>query len=150
MSAWIVSKTHIDALVHAGIDAEMVRPDEADEFGRMLWRENLASVAHRYPYDKDGERPGPISFRDADVDTYTFEYLDGGPGASRKAPGVVYMAAACYDYQTCKHPEYDGSKAELFARALCKLTEDIRHDGGPWGVADRSAFLAITASESEH
>lgn len=139
MSAWIVSKTHIDALVHAGIDAEMIRPEEADEFGRMLWRECLTSVAYRHPNDGDGERPGPIDFRDHMVDDYTFEYLDGGPGASLKAPGVVHSAAGCYDYQSCEHPQYRGSKAEMFVEALATLTAGKGQ--GPWGIDSRDAFI---------
>lgn len=71
MSAWIVSKTHIDYLVTALIRAELTdkSPDEA---GRMLWRECLASVAWRYPNDGDGGRPGPVGFHDSEVDTYTW------------------------------------------------------------------------------
>lgn len=144
MSAWIVSKTHIDALVHAGIDAELIRPEEADEFGRMLWRENLASVAFRYPYDKgNGDRPGPVSFRDHHVDEYTFEPLDGGLGASRKAPAVVRQAAGCYDYQSCEHDGYQGSKAQQFATLLYELHKDAEGDA-PWGVDERDAFVSAT------
>jgi hypothetical protein len=140
MSAWIVSKTHIDALVQAGIEREMVRPNEADEFGRMLWGECLASVAYRYPGDGDGERPGPSDFRDGDVDAYIYEPLEGGPGISLRAEAVVNKAASCYDYQSCEHPGYDGSKAQQFGALLYQATENAKGDA-PWGIDARDAFV---------
>ena len=141
MSAWIVSKTHIDCLVQAGIEREMVRPEEATEFGRMLWGENLASIRYRYPNDGDGERPGPCDFRDSNVDAYVYEPLDGEPGISLRAEAVVRSAAGCYDYQTCEHPEYSGSKAEMFVGILSRATENVE-GRGPWGVDTRDAFVA--------
>lgn len=141
MSAWIVSKTHIDALVHAGIDAEIIRPNEADDFGRMLWRENLASIHYRYPDTaEDGGYPGPIDFTPDQVETYTYEPLDGGPGASRDVPTVVYDTARCYAYQSSEHPEWKTSKARKFAESLQHLTASARGDG-PWGTDDRNAFI---------
>jgi hypothetical protein len=141
MSAWIVSKTHIDGLVHAGIDAELIREEEADEFGRMLWRENLASLKACYPRGGDGGRPGPIGFKDSDVDTYTFEPLDGGLGASRQAPAVVRETASCYDYQSCEHPEWNDSRAKRFVDLLIELHKDAPGKG-PWGTDERTAFIS--------
>jgi len=140
MSAWIVSKTHIDCLVQAGIEREMVRPEEADEFGRMLWGECLASVAYRYPQDGDGDRPGPSDFRDSDVDTYVYEPLDGEPGISLLAEAVVHKAVGCYDYQSCEHPGYEGSEAQRFAHILHKVTALAEGDA-PWGIDARDAFV---------
>lgn len=141
MSAWIVSKTHIDALVQAGIEREMVREGEADEFGKMLWGENLASIHYRYPDTVEGGGyPGPIGFVASDVDAYTYEPLDGEAGITLRSEGVVHMASSCYDYQTCEHPEYEGSKAEQFAMLLSKLTEAAGREG-PWGIDTRDAFI---------
>jgi hypothetical protein len=141
VSAWIVSKTHIDALVQAGIEREMVRPDEADEFGRMLWGENLASIHYRYPDTvENGNYPGPNDFRDSDVDTYTYEPLDGEAGISLRAEAVVNAAAGCYDYQSCEHPGYENSKARQFVTMLHTLTENAEGKG-PWGIDNRDAFV---------
>jgi hypothetical protein len=148
MSAWIVSKTHIDALVQAGIEDELVRPAEADEFGRLLWRENLASIHFRYPDTvESGSYPGPIDFKASDVDEYTYEPLEGEAGISRQAPSVVRQTALCYDYQTCEHPEYNGSAARWF---IVKLTGLTAHDeaDGPWGTDNRDAFLAGAAQRA--
>lgn len=126
MSAWIVSKTHIDALVQAGIEAEMIQPEKADEFGLMLWVENHRSIEARYG------QPVP------DLE-YSYEPLEG---SSRNAPGVVNSTAACYDYQTCEHDGYGASKAAMFVKALHELTKDRSSDPGPWGTDSRDAFLA--------
>ena len=142
MSAWIVSKTHIDALVHAGIDAECIRPEEADEFGRMLWQENLNSIHARYADTAatHSNYPGPIDFKGpADVDAYTYEPMEGGPGITLKAPAVVHYTAACYDYQSCEHAGWDGSRAHLFVGILMSLTSD--KGKGPWGTDTRDAYV---------
>jgi hypothetical protein len=41
--------------------------------GHELWKMNLDAVSQRYPRDKSGERPGPIDFKDSDVDEYVYE-----------------------------------------------------------------------------
>ena len=61
MSAFFLPKTHIDLLVSAAVEWKLwaARPDaggglgetgaeHADAIGRMLWKENAASVRHRY------------------------------------------------------------------------------------------------------
>ena len=127
MSAWIVSKNHIDYMVTAIIRAELTARTP-DETGRMLWRECLASVASRYPGDGDGERPGPLGFRDSDVDTYTWTETP------ELTAGGLHTTMACYRYQSCEHPEWDGSEAEIITRKLYEATADAPEDGSvPWG-----------------
>lgn len=140
MSAWIVSKRHIDLLVSAAIAHKLIDREDADETGRMLWRECLTSVAYRYPNDADGERPGPVAFRDADVDAYTWE-----PYAVED-PYLVLKQAHCYDYQSCEHPGYADSSASNLMDALCEAIDasaDLpaelprpcpAYDAAPWGV----------------
>jgi hypothetical protein len=106
MSAWIVGRNHLDLLITAAVAWGLTRREHADETGRMLWRENLASVAHRYLGDCDGQRPGPADFRDRHVDTYRFR-----PYPGRVAPEVVATAAACLAYQSCDHPGWPTSAA---------------------------------------
>jgi hypothetical protein len=113
----------VTAVIHAGLS-----PRTPDEIGRMLWRENLASVAYRYPYDKDGERPGPVGFRDSDVDTYTWAeapLLDGG---------ALNKTISCYDYQSCEHPGYKDSEAKQVIDRLRNPVIDTEFpDDVPWG-----------------
>src|SRR6516162_2833567 len=103
MSAWIVSRQHIDVMVDAAIRNGLIEPSQADEVGRMLWKENLVSVAYRYPRDKGGKRPGPTDFRDADVETYTFtplpkEIVDVW---NLNPDAALAKTVGCYEYQSC-------------------------------------------------
>jgi hypothetical protein len=113
MSAWIVGSDHLDLLLTAAMAWHLLDPDRADETGRMLWRENLNSLAHRYPGDRDGQRPGPIGLRDRHVDTYRLR-----PYPGRVDPQVVEPAAASLAYQSCEHPGWTASEACAFTTRL--------------------------------
>lgn len=45
MSAWIVEKAHIDALVTRLIELDLASEASADDVGQMLWDENRESYA---------------------------------------------------------------------------------------------------------
>jgi hypothetical protein len=127
MSAWIVSKQHIDYMVTAIIAAELT-DKSPDEIGRTLWRECLASVAYRYPNDGDGERPGPIDFRDSDVETYTWTE------APVLSAGALAKTVGCYNYQSCEHPDYELSEAYAWVTKLKAGLGDVEYDDdAPWG-----------------
>ena len=117
MSAFVVSDTHIDALVsaglafarptepmawyHAGPDsmerAYQLRPDNQTEVGAMLLAANHTSVNLLY-----GERTATES-------AYSFRRLAGVPD-----PVVVLKALACFEYQSCEHPDWATSQARRF------------------------------------
>jgi len=127
MSAWIVSKRHIDYMVTAIIHAELAC-ESPDELGRMLWGECLASVAWRYPHHGDGERPGPAEFCDGDVAAYIWEetplLTDGG----------LAKTLGCYRYQSCEHPGWEGSQACALTGKLIGSLGDVEDDESvPWG-----------------
>jgi hypothetical protein len=127
MSAWIVSKLHIDYLVTALVRAELTT-DTPDETGRMLWRECLASVASRYPADGDGDRPGPVDFRDSDVDTYTWAETP------QLSPGGLDKTLGCYMYQSCEHPGWEQSQAYALTAKLKDSLGAVEYDDSvPWG-----------------
>lgn len=135
MSAWIVTKKHIDYLVTAAINAELIAPSKADETGRMLWAENLKSVADRYPNDRDGDRPGPADFGDRDVERYQW----------RETPvligGALAKTVGCYDYQSCEHDDYQHGEAYRLVLQLSKVSgrgETEYPEEVPWGWADWS------------
>lgn len=106
MSAFIVDRELIDLLVtaHLPYAEDGTVPDEV---GRMLWRENLRSVAYRYPGDVDGMRPGPANFRDGDVESYVFRLRREGK-----------IGEALDSYQSCKHREWEASDARRFCVQL--------------------------------
>lgn len=113
MSAWIVNRDHLDLLLTAALEWDLITGEHADATGRLLWKENLASVAHRYPADRDGHRPGPNGLRDRDVDTYQFR-----PYPGRVDPEVVAMAAASLIYQSCERPGWAVSDARHWVTRL--------------------------------
>lgn len=161
MSAWIVSKAHVDAMVTAALELGngfgeplsiylpdgprhvKVTADTADEIGQMLVDECVASVSHRYPDDDvdAGELPGP-------VDTYylrpyTFERTRTLTDAE------IAKAVSCYAYQSCEHPEWEASAASrlcdaIQARLLARLPG---YDQAPWGLElDDVGYLALRDS----
>lgn len=102
MSAWIVSRAHIDALV-AGLAANGIVDGSADmdAVGRELWRENYRSVNFRY-----GEHQRTPSY------TYS------RPRDVGDSPCWLEKLVACYDYQSCERPDWAKSKAFRWTKAL--------------------------------
>jgi hypothetical protein len=147
MSAWIVTKNHIDTLVYWGLRTGLIEAPQQDRAGRDLWRENVTSVTTRYPNEPVEDLPGPIDFTEAQVDAYTFElpapvpstgyYLEFEPGNPRHA----WKQVECYEYQSCEHSGYGRSWAKSFCDGLAA---ELRKLGGrprateceriPWGV----------------
>ena len=74
MSAYIVNPEHIGILAaYAAVNdcaiyewRKSTNILTAQNVAKGLALENIRSVAHRYPGDKDGERPGPC-LKDADI-----------------------------------------------------------------------------------
>lgn len=138
MSAWIVSKTHIDLMVdtleHGPVmpawktwqGGQSLNASERNALGRTLWQECLRSVAARYPRDVDGERPGPINFHDIDTITYIHQ-----PQPYRLTPAEANSLFRCYRYQSCEHGEWEGSLSNFVVEnALEQLGDSM---DGPWG-----------------
>jgi hypothetical protein len=120
VSAWIVSKTHIDVLVRGLIEAGgyfhrgiwvPVGEDNASEVGQMLWRENHKSINYRY-----GERKSTPAYRYVTPDKFittsrvwgNVKYLEPQSHVDR---GLLAKQLHCYNYQTCEHETYYKSRA---------------------------------------
>lgn len=138
MSAYVVDKAHIDALIRAAMDSQprsrcgplrwwwgennehqatigYFDDDTARQVGRMLWLENVRSVQYRYPDVLDGGTyPGPLDFSPTDVDAYEL----GRYSAKELEPVEVLKALDGYEYQSCEHPEWPKSAAFAFCQAL--------------------------------
>ena len=114
MSAFIVSKKHIDALVtfaiateygqhirvqgEEGYDVELGNHLTPDEIGQILWDENFRSVNHRYDSSDKAER-------------YTFRSLI-------HKPAQIIKACHCYDYQACETDDYEFTLAHRIIEAI--------------------------------
>lgn len=119
MSAWLVSKEHIDLLVTAALTWEYAVPEKADEIGRSLWLECLASLQYCYPADVSGDRPG---YDDSDeaIGEYEFEPMDG-----RMDPELVLNAIRSLQYQSCEHPGWKTSEAYDWSAGLVVIADKL-------------------------
>ena len=129
MSAFMVSKEHIDLLVsvivqgprgvsprsfHAPyFNGSTVGPEMANDIGDMLVRENLSSIHSRYPdtIDRPEDTPGPIEQYWMTPYEYTEHHY-------RMTVVEALSAIACYEYQSCEHPEWDKSEARQYCESL--------------------------------
>lgn len=140
MSAFIVSNDHIDALVSfalahrtsywTGSHRVAISHENAEEIGRILMDENVASVAHLYQDRIDQDE------RDAGA-AYRFREFDVLP-----SPVVILKACDCYDYQACEHDGWDASMAKIIVNAIRR--DAVRalpgYEAAPWGIDNRRAF----------
>lgn len=139
MSAFLVSKAHIDAIVTVwisfGYDGgnRLDRKAAADKVGAMLWSANLANTNALYPRDVD-----PVL--DSIVTGYRFEAVP--LPAPALVPVRLLKLLACYAYQCCDRDAWTGSEAERFVESL--RSEAIHrlpgYDACPWGLDDASDF----------
>ena len=145
MSAYIVSKKHIDCLVNT----------IKSKIGSAHWHAYSTSYASRYmgvPLDKDG-------FVDKDAlgqrlwdenhesINYRYKLEDKAPNYRYEVPaGIDTMSIAqnvrlfdCYGYQTCEHPGWQASPLKM----LCeKMTDALLRSAIPkaeweatrWGI----------------
>lgn len=101
MSAWVVSKAHIDVLVNAAAQFELIdNLREANTAGRLLWLENYRSVNFRY--DEELE---PIQYK---INTMEDVFH----------AAAILRVLDCYEYQSCEHPDWENSEAFVFCARL--------------------------------
>lgn len=74
-----------------------------------LARENIRSVAHRYPGDKDGSRPGP-GLMDADIEEaaalYAAHFIEHSNYIHSLSPIQIIKLARSLDYQSCESNDW--------------------------------------------
>jgi hypothetical protein len=130
MSAFVVSKHDIDILVTAYLALhEASAKIDATKIGRILWLENVASVAYRYNMPErhcEEHAAYKRALRD-----YAHEPIHA------KAAAVAKIAR-CYDYQSCEHPAYVASRARKIAYLLMAMfpASLLGYDDMPWGISD--------------
>ena len=122
MSANILNKRHIDALVTAALayapsrqiswffngEVKKITRQTASEVGQILIDENYRSINYRYQENRKADR-------------YTFEPFE----ATRDNPicldaAQVFSALDCYEYQSSETPDFYESEAYEICRAIRK------------------------------
>lgn len=154
MSAWIVSKRHIDALVTAALPFKLRwRRDEVNkelthERGEVwgpgaisehkrAWSELDLSTAGRTGAMLWNENHLSVNHRYNENETED-PYVFAKYPRKLTLPAVV-KALDCYEYQSCEHPDWEDSEARRFCRALReaildKLVAGEEYEAAPWGI----------------
>ena len=132
MSAWTVSKKHIDLLVTLAAQLELTGGKTENEIGQILWDECYRSVNCRY----DETNPAP---------KYEFKPFD----LKSLSTIAQIKQVECYEYQTCETEDYDTTPAIILTNTIATILElegnfHIPSDGSirdipgwdeaPWGI----------------
>jgi hypothetical protein len=166
MSAFIVSDTHIDALLTAGLI--LVRPHgplrwfypeitvlevaDATRPGVAFTEDSVQLVegrSHELREDNATDvgamlvaaNRDSVNFRygeEAIEPPYRFRRLSGTPD-----PLAVLKAIGCYEYQSCEHPGWRACQARQFCDALREVCIGCLpgYEEAPWEISDRNIFL---------
>lgn len=144
MSAWLVSQTHVRALVTAASELRnhqfvhnLGLSEDLNELGKEIWRENIRSLRARYGDDPDDAwDPAPEGFSFAEVHVSDFELV---------------KACHCFDYQACETDDYHETPVAKLVKEIKRcalgrlaLTDDecsvtLAYDDAPWGIDDPEA-----------
>lgn len=112
MSAWTVSKGHIDALVQGLVVEHLIEMNKAQEVGQMLWHENHLSIQARY-----GDEPNTPAYKPELIEAPLND-------------AILARQIACYNYQSCEHREWLESKACQLVTTLNDILA-LRNGGSP-------------------
>lgn len=143
MSAFIVDKSHINAMLQGAISVNMryrsthkwyhngewheLTHDNASDIGQMLLEENIKSVSARYPESPLTDLPGRIDCE------YVIPFEWHVMGRIPK-PIELIKITNCYAYQSCEHDDWKTSEAKAFCDALIDTTIGALpgYDDAPW------------------
>lgn len=121
MSAFVCMPEHIGLLAAVAVGPARAIDRTPAKVAALLARENIASVAYRYPDDTgNGDRPGPRLTDEQIVEAaelYAEHFSDNPP--DMPASSILNMAR-CLEYQSCEHPGWETSAA----RAVLSRVED--------------------------
>lgn len=166
MSAFVVSKTHIDAIITGALTL-------CPSSSRLTWMERDLTPEEEQASHQEGSPWGPEAVeiwtslrRELDHDTaervgqmlwaenvrsvnhryaeeeweeiYTFTRL---PISGHIDPMVILDAIGCYEYQSCEHPEWERSEAYRFCQALkAHAIDALPRRQKVWEINDPQVF----------
>jgi hypothetical protein len=121
MSAYIVGKPHIDAMVRLAVRHQVRWYDgkqfhdarvEMDSLGQKLVDQNVKSVEYRYQDSELTKLPGPTN------SSWLIPYNYNPFGGRIPTPLEGLKIVSCYEYQSCEDPGWEASEARSFCQAL--------------------------------
>ena len=156
MSAYICDPAHFAALAAfavAGRNEHVIHqwqqghPEDTCAYvARGLALQNIRSVAHRYPDDPDGQRPGPCMLdaeivaeaeRLARIYFMQFQTL-------RLKPVDILKMVEGYKYQSCESPDWEDTLAYRQASWLSSAAISMLpgYDDAPWEYMQHKCPIA--------
>ena len=158
MSAFVVSKAHIDALVTAGLDLgrhgylywywpELTAEQESDAYARGSYAGSgapeVAEARHHELWIDTADQVGAMLWAE-NYRSVNHRYAeDNQPQAygytrcRRRLSAVALLKAVnCYEYQSCEHPGWKRSQAYAFCQALrsALIRELPGYEQAPWHI----------------
>ena len=154
MSAWVVTKRHIDSMIRAGLTPRRdalawytgQREDEDYQPGEPWGPTQVENAVKRRREltDETADHVGAMLWNEnrrsvdhrydeaTDREVYRYRHSDRLPSD----PVVLLKALDCYEYQSCEHPEWETSEARAFCEALrSRLIHRLPgYDAAPWGI----------------
>jgi len=116
MSAFVCQPEHI-GLVAAYVarsnhpSGQDKRTEQAVRYALTLARQNIDSVAARYPGDKDGERPG-CALKDQQIISLSAIWAEHfSKNLHPATPVEIIKLAQCLSYQSCETSDYETTTA---------------------------------------
>lgn len=90
--------------------------ETAQRVAKGLARENIRSVAHLYPNDKDGNRPGPCLLA-AEIEEaaalYAAHFWTNSHHVSKLRPAQVLKLCQSFEYQSCETDDWRDTLARM-------------------------------------
>jgi hypothetical protein len=143
MSAFVVDKVHIDAMVWAALAATSygrpfswywndarneVTTENADEVGQMLIDQCVKSVSHRYSGAKLTDLPGPC-------DAYWVVPYHYKPPVIKPELVESLKNIRHYEYQACEDEDWEATTAYAFCLSLTEslIMKLQGYEAAPWG-----------------
>lgn len=162
MSAFVVSKAHIDAMVHAGLRVTVHRhsplswltpeelPGPADYQPGEPWGPTAIETAQRARRTLTRETANQVgamlwaenrrsvNHRYAEDEIEPGPYVYARPRNDGYGPVAILKAIDCYEYQACEHPEWERSEAHAFCQALRKaMIHGLPgYEGAAWEIGE--------------
>lgn len=175
MSAYVVSTTHIDAILSVALAAHESRqpgtyhpdaPDDGrrigtafpldhltvDTWGDTLLVENFRSVMYRYP-DDGLDAPGHIvTVEDlASGKMYRHRPVWVPTSENLRVLGMALQACRSLAYQSCEHPEWELSLAKSMLDSIvdcltARIIDATSPDGMGWSLDERDVYRKAVAA----
>jgi hypothetical protein len=165
MSAFMLSYAHLSALANTALDNRRdLTPDrycspdtwhvDAADGERLfieLARENVRSLAYRYPGDTGSEADALLTLDAEGLLTFARQHYNpnahfpGYPNTGAQYIAGVLKQIACFEYQSCEHPAWEQSKAKLLCDHLRgRLISQLPgFEAAPWGITDEQAVTTV-------